>query len=116
MTTKNTAILHSNFITRKNRLSITDFLGFITVEAYINNTVKSIVYGINTHEPEEIFNLDNHNNNYTQIFSTHDNSIKFISSYLIFTDGTSSDIRITNNYFYNEPEHEQENFTITASK
>ena len=97
-------------------LSITDFLGFITVEAYINNTVKSIVYGINTNEPEEIFNLDNHNNNYAQIFSTHDNSIKFISSYLIFTDGTSSDIRITNNYFYNEPEHEQENFTITASK
>ena len=97
-------------------LIINDFLGTTSVEAYTNDTVKSIVYGINTHEPEEIFNLDNHNNNYSQIFSTRNNNIKFISSYLIFTDGTSSDIRITNNYFYNEPEQKQENFSITAAK
>ena len=65
------------------------------------NSIKSIVYGINTDKPDTSvelqYMLDNQMKvaNPYLIFSTEDNYVKSVSSYLIFKDGTSSDIRIS---------------------
>ncbi len=60
-----------------------------------DNTVSAVVYGLNTDEPdtilthEDILNLEQA----PQITEYKDDDIKYVSSYLIFKDGTSSDIR-----------------------
>lgn len=60
-----------------------------------NDTVSAVVYGLNTDEPdrtlthEDIMNLEEA----PQILSRESDDIRYVTSYLIFKDGTSSDIR-----------------------
>ena len=65
------------------------------------HSIKSIVYGINIDKPDtEIspqYFYDNQMKvaNPYAIFSTTHDYIKYVSSYLAFNDGTSSDIRVS---------------------
>ena len=64
-------------------------------------SIKSIMYGINTDKPNTKIDLQYFLDNWMKvlnpylIFSTEDDYIKSVSSYLIFNDGSSSDIRIS---------------------
>ncbi|MBR1603319.1 MAG: hypothetical protein IJ667_07760 [Synergistaceae bacterium] len=63
---------------------------------YADNIVKAVAYGINTDTPDKILilNNDNTHRNKNIILNTNKNKshdYKYISSYLIFSDGTSSD-------------------------
>lgn len=65
------------------------------------NSIKSFVYGINTDKPDTEVEFQyfyegrqmSRANPYA-VLSTEDDNVKLVSSYLIFKDGTSSDIRI----------------------
>ena len=59
---------------------------------YAAPVVDSLVYGVNTNEPDIIVDLKFHTGELIQTLP--DDYVDFVSSYLIFTDGTSSDIRI----------------------
>ena len=60
-----------------------------------DDTISAVIYGLNTNKPEtiltheDILNLEQS----PQIAEHEDDDIKYASSYLIFKDGTSSDIR-----------------------
>ncbi len=68
-------------------------------------SIKNIVYGINTASPDTILNFQDYIDRYYQndpfdpylIFSidTDKENFDYISSYLIFKDGSSSDIRFS---------------------
>ena len=66
------------------------------------NSIKSFVYGINTDEPDTEIEFQyfyegrqmSKPNPYA-VVSVEDSDIKSVSSYLIFKDGTSSDIRVS---------------------
>ncbi len=59
---------------------------------YAAPIVASLVYGINTNSPDIIVDLKFHTGELIQTLP--DDYVEFVSSYLIFTDGTSSDIKI----------------------
>ncbi|MBQ8693816.1 MAG: hypothetical protein IJ520_11815, partial [Synergistaceae bacterium] len=61
---------------------------------YADNIVKAVAYGINTDTPDKILilNNDNTHRNRNIILNTNKSyDYKYITSYLIFSDGTSSD-------------------------
>ena len=66
------------------------------------NSIKSFVYGINTDKPDTEIDFQyfyeprqmGRGNPYA-VLSSEDNDVKSVSSYLIFKDGTSSDIRVS---------------------
>ena len=61
---------------------------------YADDIVKAVAYGINTDTPDKILilNNDNTHRNKNIILNTNkSHDYKYISSYLIFSDGTSSD-------------------------
>lgn len=63
----------------------------------IRTSIKHLFYGINTEFPDrevDFYNLDPYEP--YVLFRTNDASIRFVSSQIIFTDGSSSDIRISN--------------------
>ena len=81
---------------RLERLNTTFFMTApIFYSSAADETVKALVYGLNTDQPditltqksiralEEPF----------QILMTENNNIKYVTSYILFNDGTSSDIR-----------------------
>ncbi len=62
----------------------------------IRSSIKHIFYGINKEIPDrevDFNNLDPYEP--YVLFRTNDDSIRFVSSQIIFTDGSSSDIRIS---------------------
>ncbi len=63
----------------------------------IRSSIKHLLYGINKEFPDrevDFNNLDPYEP--YVLFKTNDDSIRFVSSQIIFTDGSSSDIRISN--------------------
>ena len=63
----------------------------------IRSSIKHLLYGINNKIPDrevDFNNLDSYEP--YVLFKTNDNSIRFVSSQIIFIDGSSSDIRISN--------------------
>ena len=63
----------------------------------IRSSIKHLLYGINKEIPDrevDFNNLDSYEP--YVLFRTNDDSIRFVSSQIIFTDGSSSDIRISN--------------------
>ena len=66
----------------------------ISVQSYAKGILAAIVYGINTLSPDitaEPANLEYN----CEILNCPSVQIDFVSSYLLFTDGTSSDIRVS---------------------
>ena len=63
------------------------------------NCIDNLVYGINKTIPDTVINLikdkEKFLNGYSQLLFDKENYIKYVSSYLIFKDGSSSDIRIS---------------------
>ncbi|MBQ3760023.1 MAG: hypothetical protein II876_11295, partial [Synergistaceae bacterium] len=62
----------------------------------IRSSIKHLLYGINNKIPDrevDFNNLDSYEP--YVLFKTNDNSIRFVSSQIIFIDGSSSDIRIS---------------------
>ena len=69
---------------------------FFTHSDFVDNVVDYIVYGINIDKPDTIFKIPEYSNETSfTIIKCSNTNIKYISSYLVFTDGTSSDIRRT---------------------
>ena len=60
-----------------------------------DETVKAIVYGINTAQPDVTLTQKSIRAlaDPFQILMTENNDIKYVTSYILFNDGTSSDIR-----------------------
>ena len=60
-----------------------------------DDTVSAVVYGLNTNEPDIIIIHDDilHLKEPPQTLAREDDEIQYVTSYLIFKDGTSSDIR-----------------------
>ena len=58
-------------------------------------TVKALVYGINTDQPDITLTQKSIRAlaDPFQILMTENNDIKYVTSYILFNDGTSSDIR-----------------------
>ena len=62
----------------------------------IRKSVKHLLYGINNEVPDKEVNFNNLDTYEPYVlFKTHDDSIRFVSSQIIFMDGSSSDIRIS---------------------
>ena len=63
------------------------------------NCIDNLVYGINKTIPDTVINLikdkEKFLNGYSQLLFDKENYIKYVSSYLIFKDGSSSDIRFS---------------------
>ena len=60
---------------------------------YADNVVDYLAYGLNTESPDKIFIPSGPGDSI--VLRRRKNNIKFVSSYLMFTDGTSSDLRVT---------------------
>lgn len=77
------------------RVLKTDFLmAHIFVQSYAKGILAAIVYGINTLSPDITADPASLEYNY-EILNCPAGQIDFVSSYLLFTDGTSSDIRVS---------------------
>lgn len=62
----------------------------------IRSSIKHLLYGINNEIPDREVDFNNLDSYEPYIlFRTKDDSIRFVSSQIIFTDGSSSDIRIS---------------------
>ncbi len=64
----------------------------ISMLTFSRGILKSIIYGINT-EPNIKLDASEIDYIYNEILSQPTGKIKYVTSYLIFTDGSSSDIR-----------------------
>ena len=71
------------------------------INAVVNDSVRAIAYGINTHKPDVIHEVVKIDSKYPltaeNIFTGNNANIEYVSSYIIFRDNTSSDVRM----FYN---------------
>lgn len=98
-------ILHSNFnwvgLKRFNNNTIIFVHPDLLVSYQGKKSIKRIIYGLNSDMPDSDispqFFYDNQMKvaNPYAIFTTTDDYIKSVSSYLIFNDGSSSDIRVS---------------------
>ncbi len=78
-----------------HRVSNKDWLmTYVSISSYSRGILESIVYGINTLSPDIKINPDSVGYD-NEILNCPAGQVKFVSSYLIFTDGTSSDIRVS---------------------
>ena len=78
-------------IVDSNWLYVSRIAGNASVNVYINSdTANSVVYGINTDEPDTSCRVRIGSSTITTMKSEH---LDYVSAYLVFTDGTSSDIR-----------------------
>lgn len=77
------------------RVSDKDWLmTYVTLSSYSRGILEAIVYGINTLSPDIKINPDSVGYD-NEILNCPAGQVDFVSSYLIFTDGTSSDIRVS---------------------
>ena len=81
-------------------LNVSRMMGTTSVKVYIDsnyadNVVRAVVYGINTDSPDIFVPISGKKPSGT-ILRRKENDIQYVSSYLIFNDGTSSDIRRSN--------------------
>ncbi len=83
-------------------VSGTPFLMNTIIETYTNDTVAAVCYGVNTPNPDSVFfpKLDEGQREKYSTIGYAEDGDEYISSFLIFTDGTSSDTRI-----YKIPRH-----------
>ena len=64
----------------------------ILFSEFADSEVEALLYGINS-QPDKLIRLENFRDYQDQIFSTSDNNIEYVTSRLIFTDKTKSEIR-----------------------
>lgn len=70
---------------------------FVTVKHVLysdlaNDTIEALEYGINS-QPYKVIKRENLQKYYEKIMSTHDDSIEFVTSRIIFTDKSKSGVR-----------------------
>lgn len=61
--------------------------------SYGKSSLQSLVYGINTSSPDTIVSI--HDISLYELLTLNAHNVSFISSYLIFNDGSSSDVRVS---------------------
>ncbi|MBQ6773696.1 MAG: hypothetical protein IJP48_06485 [Synergistaceae bacterium] len=92
---KNLILNEENFIMIKRAGEV------IKIAAVVNDSVKAVVYGINTRKPNAIHEVGKIDSKYQlkneNILTSQNSSVEYISSYIIFRDNTSSDVRIKKN-------------------
>ena len=89
--------LSKEYIVYNSWLYVTRWAGdtaihFSVSSNYADNVVGCVVYGINTEKPDKLFFPRGDED---IILRRDYDSIEFVSSYVVFVDGTSSDIKIT---------------------
>ena len=78
------------------RVSNQDFIMIdVPMLAYSAGILDAIVYGVNTQSPNIILKAKDIDYDYCEVLRTPAGQIDFVSSYIIFKDGTSSDIRVS---------------------
>ncbi|MBQ9565751.1 MAG: hypothetical protein IJU98_09210, partial [Synergistaceae bacterium] len=86
-------ILRGPFYVDGNR-SFVLATNFMLLYTYLREAVRSIVYGLDTEQPDTVIDIDSIRD--TEIAHIRDEEVHYVTSYLIFKDGTSSDIRRAN--------------------
>ena len=90
---QNTLKLNNPWVTARCIMAEMDFIMIdISMLTFSRGILKSIIYGINT-EPNIKLDASEIDYIYNEILSQPTGKIKYVTSYLIFTDGSSSDIR-----------------------
>jgi len=89
-----------NLIMNEKELIIIKNSGSTTkISAVVNDSVKAVAYGLNTNKPDRIHEVSSIDPKYPlkaeSILTLNHADISYISAYAIFTDNTSSDVRIT---------------------
>ncbi|MBR0204977.1 MAG: hypothetical protein IJQ56_11505, partial [Synergistaceae bacterium] len=88
-------------LNEKDFIMIKKFGDDVKISAVVNDSVKAVVYGINTRKPNAIHEVGKIDSKYQlkneNILTSQNSSVEYISSYIIFRDNTSSDVRIKKN-------------------
>ena len=86
-------------LNEKDFVMINKFGKLTKINAIVNDSVSEIVYGINTSEPDKVFRPGQFDSgkplSSENILTIQDKQVYYVSAYIIFRDGTSSDVRVT---------------------
>ena len=83
----------TSWLTLSRMTGVTSATLFIPARFVERGVVKTLVYGINTDKPKETLQIPEPTNAPVVFLRTGDEGVKYVTAYLIFEDGTSSDIR-----------------------
>ena len=84
-------VLYNGYISVSSSAGI-NYVNLYTHSRIAKNVIKSIAYGINKDTTDKVFQIPEFSDRDNYVLERTDRVINYVTSYLIFKDGTSSDI------------------------